>query len=360
MPRASSAAYAELLAEVRRRIAASRARAALSVNRELIELYWQIGREILRRQEERGWGAKVIDQLARDLKEEGHRGFSRSNLHYMRQFAAAWPKKEIIQAPSGQITWSHYKVLLDKLDNPEIRLWYAESAAAQCWSVRILEHQVATKLHLRQGNATTNFAGTLPAPDSELAQEMLRDPYDLSFLPGERIAEERDLEEALLADIVKFMLELGGGLTFAGRHKRLEVGGDEFFIDLLFFHVDLLRYVVVELKIGKFKPEYAGKLNFYLNAVDDQIRLPHHRETIGILLCTGRNRQVVEYALRRVESPIGVSTYTVDRTALTEELPPELEERLPSVEQLSAGLQRIADERAEELAAALDESHDSA
>ena len=156
------------------------------------------------------------------------------------------------------------------------------------------------------------FAGTLPAPDSELAQEMLRDPYDLSFLPGERIAEERDLEEALLADIVKFM------------------------------------------------PEYAGKLNFYLNAVDDQIRLPHHRETIGILLCTGRNRQVVEYALRRVESPIGVSTYTVDRTALTEELPPELEERLPSVEQLSAGLQRIADERAEELAAALDESHDSA
>ena len=179
---ASSAAYAELLAEVRRRIAASRARAALSVNRELIELYWQIGREILRRQEERGWGAKVIDQLARDLKEEGHRGFSRSNLHYMRQFAAAWPKKEIIQAPSGQITWSHYKVLLDKLDNPEIRLWYAESAAAQCWSVRILEHQVATKLHLRQGNATTNFAGTLPAPDSELAQEMLRDPYDLSFL----------------------------------------------------------------------------------------------------------------------------------------------------------------------------------
>ena len=357
---ASSAAYAELLAEVRRRIAASRARAALSVNRELIELYWRIGREILRRQEERGWGAKVIDQLARDLKEEGHRGFSRSNLHYMRQFAAAWPKKEIIQAPSGQITWSHYKVLLDKLDNPEIRLWYAESAAAQCWSVRILEHQVATKLHLRQGNATTNFAGTLPAPDSELAQEMLRDPYDLSFLPGERIAEERDLEEALLADIVKFMLELGGGLTFAGRHKRLEVGGDEFFIDLLFFHVDLLRYVVVELKIGKFKPEYAGKLNFYLNAVDDQIRLPHHRETIGILLCTGRNRQVVEYALRRVESPIGVSTYTVDRTALTEELPPELEERLPSVEQLSAGLQRIADERAEELAAALDESHDSA
>ena len=357
---ASSAAYAELLAELRRRIAASRARAALSVNRELIELYWQIGREILRRQEERGWGAKVIDQLARDLKEEGRRGFSRSNLHYMRSFAAAWPEEENVPQAVGQIPWGHVRSLLDKLKDPAIRLWYAERAAVEGWSRNILEHQVATKLHLRQGKATTNFAGTLPAPDSELAQEMLRDPYDLSFLPGERIAEERDLEEALLADIVKFMLELGGGLTFAGRHKRLEVGGDEFFIDLLFFHVDLLRYVVVELKIGKFKPEYAGKLNFYLNAVDDQIRLPHHRETIGILLCTGRNRQVVEYALRRVESPIGVSTYTVDRTALTEELPPELEERLPSVEQLSAGLQRIADERAEELAAALDESHDSA
>ncbi len=345
---------------MRRRIAASRARAALSVNRELIELYWQIGREILRRQEERGWGAKVIDQLARDLKEEGHRGFSRSNLHYMRLFAQAWPKDEFVQQAVGQIPWGHNMVLLDKLKDPAIRLWYAERAAVEGWSRNVLEHQVATQLHLRQGNATTNFAGTLPAPDSELAQEMLRDPYDLSFLPGERIAEERDLEEALLADIVKFMLELGGGLTFAGRHKRLEVGGDEFFIDLLFFHVDLLRYLVVELKIGKFKAEYAGKLNFYLNAVDDQIRLPHHRETIGILLCTGRNRQVVEYALRRVESPIGVSTYTVDRTTLTEELPPELEERLPSVEQLSAGLQRIADERAEELAAALDESHDSA
>ena len=357
---ASSAAYAELLAEVRRRIAVSRARAALSVNRELIELYWQIGREILRRQEERGWGAKVIDQLARDLKEEGHRGFSVRNIQYMRAFAGAWGDRPIVQQAAAQIPWGHNMVLLDKLKDPAIRLWYAERAAVEGWSRNVLEHQIATQLHLRQGKATTNFAGTLPAPDSELAQEMLRDPYDLSFLPGERIAEERDLEEALLADIVKFMLELGGGLTFAGRHKRLEVGGDEFFIDLLFFHVDLLRYVVVELKIGKFKAEYAGKLNFYLNAVDDQIRLPHHRETIGILLCTGRNRQVVEYALRRVESPIGVSTYTVDRTTLTEELPPELEERLPSVEQLSAGLQRIADERAEELAAALDESHDSA
>lgn len=220
----------------------------------------------------------------------------------MRAFAAAWPEHEFVQTLSGQITWSHHKVLLDKLDDPEIRLWYAESAAAQCWSVRMLEHQIATHLHLRQGSATTNFAATLPAPDSELAQEMLRDPYDLSFLPGAQIAKERDLEEALLADIVKFML----------------------------------------------------------NAVDDQIRRPHHNETVGILLCTGRNRQVVEYALRGVEAPIGVSTYTVDRTALTKELPPNLKQQLPSVGELTTGLQRIVDERAGELAVALEEDESRA
>lgn len=353
---AGSAAYAELLAEVRRRIAASRAKAALSVNRELIELYWQIGREILRRQEERGWGAKVIDQLARDLKGEGHRGFSPSNLHYMRALAAAWPENENVPQVVGQIPWGHVRSLLDKVKDSGIRLWYADRAVAEGWSRTVLDHQIGTQLHLRQGSATTNFAGTLPAPDSELAQEMIRDPYDLSFLPGERIAKERELEEALLADIVKFMLALGDGLTFARQRKRLEVGGDEFFIDLLFFHVDLLRYVVVELKIGEFKAEYAGKLNFYLSAVDEQVRRPHHRETIGILLCTGRNRQVVEYALRRIESPIGVSTYAVDWTALTEELPPELGERLPSVDELTSGLQRIVDERADEIAVALEES----
>lgn len=246
-------------------------------------------------------------------------------------------------------------MLLDKLDTPEDRLWYAERAVAQGWSLKALRHQIASQLHRRKGIATTNFTGTMPTPDSELAQEMVRDPYDLSFLPGEEIVKERDLELALLADIEKFMLELGSELAFAGRQKQLEIDGDEFFLDLLFFHVDLLRYVVIELKVGKFEAEFAGKLNLYLNAVDDQIRRPHHKETIGILLCTERNRQVVEYSLRGIDSPIGVSTYRVDHAELTDDLPPELEGQLPSVSQITTGLQRIVDERAEEVEAVLND-----
>lgn len=351
---AGEAGYAELLADIRQRIGAARAKAAVAVNRELIKLYWGIGHEILRRQEEEGWGAKVIDQLARDLKEEGHRGFSSRNLRYMRAFAGAWPTEAFLQQPVAEIPWGHNIALMERCGDTDGRLWYAQRALDHGWSRNVLLHQIASQLHLRQGAATTNFQSTLPAADSELAQEMVRDPYDLSFLPGEAIAQERDLELALLSDIQTFMLELGNGLAFVGRQKRLEIDGEEFFIDLLFFHVELMRYVVIELKIGKFEPANAGQLNFYINAVDDLIRRPQHMETIGILLCTGRSRQVVEYALRGITSPIGVSTYQVDRAELTEELPPELEEKLPSVNQLSTGLQRIVEARGEEVEAFLE------
>jgi predicted nuclease of restriction endonuclease-like (RecB) superfamily len=344
---AGDAEYVKLLAEIRQRIAVARTRAAVAVNQELTQLYWGIGREILRRQQEEGWGAKVIGQLAKDLKEEGHRGFSRSNLHYMRAFAGAWEQDAIVQQSVGQIPWGHNLVLLDRLDDSELRLWYAERCMAEGWSRNTLIHQIASQLHRRQGAAVTNFAGTLPAPESEFAQEMIRDPYDLSFLLGEKIAGERDLELALLEDVERFLLALGNGFAFVGRQKRLEVGGNEFFVDLLFFHVELLRYVVIELKVGKFKPEFAGKLNFYLNVVDDKMRRPHHNDTIGILLCTDRSRTVVEYALKGIESPIGVSTFQTDA------LPLELEERLPSAAELAGGLQRIVEERADEVGALL-------
>lgn len=348
--------YGELLSEIKRRIAEARTRAASAVNTELIRLYWSIGHDILARQDQEGWGAKVIEQLARDLKDEGHKGFSAGNLNYMRAFAAAWPGTENPPQPVEKLPWGHVRLLLDKLSDPDTRLWYAHQACEQGWSRNVLQHQIASTLHARQGRALTNFDRTLPSPDSELAQELIKDPYDLGFVPGERVAVERDLERALLAEVEKFMLELGTGFMFAGRQRRLDVGGDEFFLDLLFYQHRLRRFVVIDLKIGKFKAEDGGKMNLYLNAVDDQLRHEDDRESIGIVLCTNRNRQVVEYALRGMETPIGVSTFRLGDTELTEELPPEFERELPSVPQLTAGLQRIVDERAEEIEAALEAS----
>lgn len=225
--------YAELLDQIREEVRSARVEAARAVNTELIALYWRIGRMILERQETEGWGAKVIDQLAADLKGEAPKGFSRSSLHYMRAFAEAWPEfhpggAENVQTLSGQITWSHHQVLLDKLDSREDRLWYAEHAASEGWSVRMLRHHIATDLKGRQGLGKSNFIATLAPPDSDLAQELLTDPLDLSFVPGESIKSERDLELALLGEIESFMLNFGAGeLTFAGRQKRLDVGGEE-------------------------------------------------------------------------------------------------------------------------------------
>jgi predicted nuclease of restriction endonuclease-like (RecB) superfamily len=263
------AGYAELLSEIRRELQRSRIKTARAVNAEMIGLYWRIGRMILDRQGAEGWGAKVIEQLAADLKEEAPRGFSRSNLHHMRAFAEARPdfnsgRAAIVQQAVGQIPWSHNVLLLTKLKTPKDRLWYAERAASEGWSRHVLTHHIATELKERQGTGKSNFKVTLAPADSDLAQEMLTDPLDLSFLPGEAVKSERDLELALLEDIETFMLSVSRGqLTFAGRQKELQIGGESFFLDLLFFHVGLLRWVVVELKIGKFEPAFAGQLNFY-------------------------------------------------------------------------------------------------
>lgn len=330
-----STGYADLLSDLKARIGAARVRAALAVNRELIELYWHIGREIDTRMIEEGWGVKTVDRLARDLRSifPDMRGLSLRNLRYMRSFAAAWPENPILQQPVAKIPWSHNITLLDKLADRETRLWYAEQTVKHGWSRNVLALHINSRLHERQGAALTNFAATLPKPQSDLAQELVKSEYNFDFLGIGIEAHERQVEQALVEHVRRFLLELGTGFAFVGSQYHLKVGGEDFYLDLLFYHVKLHCYVVIELKTGPFKPEYAGKLNFYLSAADDLVRDPAiDQPTIGILLCRDRNKVVAEYALRDINKPVGVSTY------LTEELPTLLADSLPSVDQLEAGL----------------------
>jgi predicted nuclease of restriction endonuclease-like (RecB) superfamily len=329
------AGYAELLESLKARIREAQVRAALSVNRELVLLYWHIGREILQRQEREGWGAKVIDRLARDLRREfpDMKGFSPRNLKYMRAFAEAWPDEQIVQQAAAQIPWFHNVVLLEKVKDHAARLWYAQQTIEHGWSRNVLVHQIESKLYQRQGKAITNFERTLPAPQSDLARSLIKDPYVFDFLSLGPGAQERDLERALLNHVRDFLLELGKGFAFVGSQYRLDVGGEEFYIDLLFYQLRLRCFVVIDLKIGEFKPEYAGKMNFYLSAVDDLLRHSEDRPSIGLILCKSQNRLVAEYALRDVSKPMGIATYR-----LTEALPADLQENLPSIEELKKEL----------------------
>ena len=324
--------YTEFLAALQARIEKARVRAGVAVNRELVLLYWQTGRDILRKQETEGWGAKVIDRLAADLRRAlpGMRGFSARNLKYMRSLASAWTEEEIGQAPLAQITWYQNITLVEKVKSRERRLWYAQQAVENGWSRPVLVHQIDTDLYGRQGQALTNFERTLPAPQSELAQEVLKDPYSFEFLTIAQDAKERELQKALLERLRDFLLELGTGFAFVGSDVHLEVGGDDFYLDLLFYHLRLRAYVVVELKTVDFKPEFAGKMSFYLSAVDDLFRHDEDRPSIGLILCRGKNRTVVEYTLRDTGKPIGVSEH---RT-----LPEGLRGKLPTVEQLEQEL----------------------
>ncbi|WP_369679499.1 PDDEXK nuclease domain-containing protein [Burkholderia ubonensis] len=313
----------------------ARQRAAASANRELVTLYWQIGRDILERQQQRGWGAKVIDQLARDLKDAfpDMRGFSPRNLKYMRALAQAWPAPEFVQQPAAQLPWFHLCTLLDKVKDPADRDWYAGKSLEHGWSRNVLAMQIDTQAHTRAGSAVTNFDARLPPPQSDLAREALKDPYVFDFLGLTEDAQERDIEQALTRHITRFLLELGAGFAFVGRQYRLEVGGDEFFIDLLFYHLKLRCYVVVELKATPFRPDYAGQLNFYLSAIDAQLRAPEDQPTIGLLLCRERNRLVAEYALRGMANPMGVAEYQLLR-----QIPKSLESGLPSIDRIEAEL----------------------
>ncbi|MBF6591228.1 MAG: DUF1016 family protein [Ktedonobacterales bacterium] len=327
--------YDESLRDVKARIQQAQMRAALSVNRELVLLYWRIGREILRRQREQGWGAKVIDRLARDLRAAfpEMKGFSPRNLKYMRAFAEAYPDEQFVQQVAAQLPWFHLCVLLDKLKAPDQRLWYAHEAIQHGWSRNVLAHHIDTHLYARQGQAVTNFTDAMPTPQSDLAQQTLKDPYIFDFLSLGTEAHERDLERALLAHVRGFLLEMGTGFAFVGSQYHLEIDGHDFYLDLLFYHLRLRCFVVVDLKIGDFAPEHAGKMNFYLAAVNDLLRHPEDQPSIGIILCRTKSRLIAEYALKGIHTPMGISSYQ-----LTASLPEALQSALPGIEALEASL----------------------
>lgn len=374
MSKLTPTTYAPLLADLKARVRASQVKAAVSVNQELILLYWHIGREILRAQKAEGWGAKVVERLAKDLAAEFPEmgGFSRANLLFMRSFYAAWEPIEIVQHPVSKLSseivpqavtqmakakvqqpvasivsqpvrqfedeppepltrlsWSANLILLHKLKDPAARLWYARKAVEHGWSRAVLTVQIESRLHERSGKAITNFERTLPPAQSDMAREVLKDPYTFDFLTLGEKAHERDLERGLVEHVQKLLLEMGAGFAFVGRQVPVEVGDEDFYLDLLFYHLRLRCFVVVDLKMKPFEPEFAGKMNFYLSAVDDQMRHEHDAPTIGLLLCKdAKNKLKVEYALRDVKKPIGVAEW---QTRLVEALPKNLRGSLPTI-----------------------------
>jgi predicted nuclease of restriction endonuclease-like (RecB) superfamily len=329
--------YDVFLRHLKERIRSAQVRAALAVNQELILLYWQIGRSILEQQQREGWGTKVIERLAQDLKKEFPeiKGFSRSNLGYMKAFAEAYPDEEILQRSVGKLPWRHNIALIDKLKTQEHRLWYAQKAIENGWSRDILVYQIESGLLQRQGEAVTNFDRTLPQPQSDLAKQLIKDPYSFEFLSIQETAQERELEQALVTQIRDFLLELGVGFSFVGSQYHLEVDGDDYYLDLLFYHLKLRCFIVIDLKMTEFLPEYSGKMNFYVSAVDDQMRHSTDNPTIGLILCKSKSKTKAEYALRNLNTPIAVATHR---------LPKQLKENLPSIEQLEMQLEAIISE----------------
>jgi predicted nuclease of restriction endonuclease-like (RecB) superfamily len=327
--------YADWLADLKVRIYAAQQRAALAVNTEVIRLYWEIGHDILNRQTKQGWGAKVIDRLSHDLREAfpEQRGFSPRSLRYMRDFARAWPEEAIWQQAAAKLPWGHNMVLVEKLKSPEERIAYGAAALAHGWSRKVLEMHIEARSVDRQGKAVTNFDRTLPAPESDLARESLKDPYKLDFLGLGKGAEERAIEQAIVDHVAQFLIELGAGFAYVGRQVHLEVGGDDFFLDLLFYHLKLHCFVVIEIKAEKFKPEHLGQLGFYMAAVDGEVKAEVDGPTIGLLLCKTKNEVVAEYALRNVTAPLGIAEYD-----LVKHLPEPLQTSLPTIEQIEREL----------------------
>jgi predicted nuclease of restriction endonuclease-like (RecB) superfamily len=336
MPISTPSNYAAWLESLKTQIRTARIKASLAVNKELVLLYWRLGREIIDRQVTEGWGAKVIDQLANDLKAEfpDMTGLSPRNMKYMRAFAEAWADEAIVQQAVAQLPWGHNVRLLDMVKDRATREWYIKKTIEQGWSRSVLEMQIESQAHLRLGAAQTNFESTLPAPQSDLARDLLKDPYAFDFLGLLDPTNERTIEKALIHHLKDFLIELGVGFAFVGSQYRLEVAGQESFIDLLFYHTRLHCYVVVELKNTAFKPEYTGQLNYYIAVTDDLLRdKTVDAPTIGLLLCKSKEQTIVEYALQGMSKPIGVSTY---RTS--PEMPKELADLLPSIESLTEQL----------------------
>ena len=327
--------YAELLQGLKERIRTARVKAAFAVNREMIALYMDIGSEILKRQKGRKWGSAVVTKLSADLKREfpDMKGLSTRNLWDMRRFAEEYHAHGKLRQLVAEIPWGHNLLLLNSIKDPAEREWYIRNTIKNGWSRTVLSFQIGSKLYKRQGRLSHNFTLTLPEPQSDLAIQTLKDPYVFDFLTIRQHADEKDIEDQLMNNITRFLLELGAGFAFVGRQYKVEAGNEDFYIDLLFYHVKLRCYVVVELKAGDFRPEYAGKLNFYLSAIDSSLRGPDDKATIGLVLCKSKNKIVAEYALRGMTQPIGVAEYRLVRA-----VPENLRSRLPSIEEIEKEL----------------------
>ena len=326
----SLSGYEEFLRDLKARIRSAQIKAALSVNRELILLYWEIGKAILERQEHSGWGDAVLDRLSKDLMSAfpETQGLSRRNLYRMRAFYLTYRETpKFVPQVVAQIPWGHNVLIIEKIKNSREREWYARQTIENGWSRAVLVHQIETDLYHRQVKAekTTNFPATLPPPQSDLVQQTMKDPYIFDFLALGRKAQERDLESALVEKIKDFLLELGVGFAFLGSQYQVEVSGQDFYIDLLFYHHRLRCLVAIDLKMEDFKPEFAGKMNFYLSALDDLLRHPEDHPSVGIILCKGKKKKIAEYALRDMSKPMGVSEYR-----FTSKLPRDLAKALPA------------------------------
>lgn len=344
--------YVHVLESLKERIRQTQFKAALSANRHLIELYWHIGKTIVERQQTEAWGKSVVERLAHDLKSEfpDMSGFSPRNVWRMRAFYLAYSDEirkvpqlvaefsgKNLPQPVAEIPWGHNAVLLEKIDSPAERLWYAVKTIENGWSRNVLVLQIESDLYRRQGKAVTNYRKVLPSPQSDLAHQTLKDPYIFDFLTIDKEAHERAIEKELVNHITKFLLELGAGFAFVGKQFPLEVSGQDFYIDLLFYHTRLHCYVVIELKTGEFKPEYAGQINFYLSALDDLVKTAEDNPSIGIILCATKDRILAEYALRDVKKPIGVAEW---KTKITRALPKKLKGSLPTIEEIEAELEK--------------------
>lgn len=324
--------YSAWLKNLKEQIAVARQKAALSLNATLIELYWNMGREIIDREKVAGWGSMFIERLSRDLSFAfpDIRGFSRRNLYAIRQWYLFYSARyAFVPQPVAQIPWGHNRLITSKIKDIDEALWYASATADNGWGRDTLEIHIDKKEYQRRGKTTNNFGTTLSSSQSALAIETIKDPYNFDFLGLDDDSQERAIEQALTGRITEFLLELGKGFAFVGRQFKLEVSDTEYFIDMLFYHLNLRCYIVIELKAGKFKPEYAGKLNFYLSAVDSQIKHPEDNPTIGILLCKKKDKIEAEYSLRDIQKPIGVSNFV-----LTQDIPGDLVSKLPTMKEL--------------------------
>ena len=325
--------YLGFIKEINERISKTRLQTVVAANSAMILMYWDIGNAILQRQKNEGWGAKVIDRMSYDLKNTfpDMQGFSPRNLKYMRKFAEAWTDSEIVQRTVALIPWRSNITLLDKLAEPELRLWYAQKTIENGFGKDMLVFQIESQLHKRQGTAIQNFNASLPPAQSDFANQIFKDPYVFDFLGTADPRKEAELEQKLIDHIQKFLLELGQGFSFVGRQVHLELGGDDFYLDLLFYHLKLRCYVVVELKAGKFDAGYVSKLNMYLNVVNDTLRHPDDKPSIGLLLVKNKNKLVVEYALNGYTNPIGVANW---ESEIIKSLPDKIKESLPSIEEI--------------------------